>query len=311
MSSPPPSSPQFPSLSLTAKAVSGNDYEEYGLDRTAVMMSLGTTGSETTSAPSSPSSPCGSSLGSSPVSIISTTGASPDMDYSRRIFAQTQHSLDQQYSLQYTGIRQDLRASLKVEAENLMEEIPGTTNSPIQLRGSSYSQSTKRKATWQDDESLEHSDPPISTSSFLNEFAPDGSGKSMSLMQQSTRNTILGDHNGSFEHHYSTANFTELDYRPQDDTEPMILTPADSTYGQMSVDVSAANSVQDFGDDDVDEGAFMRSNLSLPKRSRSRLDTQAIHAGGLSEIEVRRQESGQRTLDIFQQCFYNAAAASW
>ncbi|KAG0084577.1 hypothetical protein BGZ93_000409 [Podila epicladia] len=90
--------------------------------------------------------------------------------------------------------------------------------------------------------------------------------------------------------------------------ESVVATP---NSGHMSVDVSVASSVdqEDLEDDPTKEEKESKDDQLLGRRTKQKLDLVALnHLGLVSEADVQRAQSGERTLDIFQECFYNAAS---
>lgn len=81
--------------------------------------------------------------------------------------------------------------------------------------------------------------------------------------------------------------------------------------GHMSVDVSVASSVdqEDLEEDPNKEEKEGKDDQLLGRRTKQKLDLVALsHLGLVSEVDVQRAQSGERVLDIFQECFYNAAS---
>ncbi|KAG0032343.1 hypothetical protein BGZ81_011127 [Podila clonocystis] len=81
--------------------------------------------------------------------------------------------------------------------------------------------------------------------------------------------------------------------------------------GHMSVDVSVASSVdqEDLEEVPNKEEKEGKDNQLLDRRTKQKLDLVALsHLGLVSEVDVQRAQSGERVLDIFQECFYNAAS---
>ncbi|KAG0335569.1 hypothetical protein BG004_008398 [Podila humilis] len=94
-----------------------------------------------------------------------------------------------------------------------------------------------------------------------------------------------------------------------DDDDSRMVTSTNSGSHHMSVDASVANGV-------VGHEGMSPSSLSANgtnninnRRTKQKMDIVALsHLGIVSEVDARRAQSGERVLDIFQECFYNAAA---
>lgn len=80
--------------------------------------------------------------------------------------------------------------------------------------------------------------------------------------------------------------------------------------GHMSVDISVASSVDQEDLEEEDPNGEKMCNDSQPdRRTKQKLDLIALsHLGLVSEADVQRAQSGEKVLDIFQECFYNAAS---
>ncbi|KAF9307647.1 hypothetical protein BG003_000421 [Podila horticola] len=83
--------------------------------------------------------------------------------------------------------------------------------------------------------------------------------------------------------------------------------------GHMSVDISVASSVDQEDLEEEEQGLNKEKegidNSHPSRRTKQKLDLVALsHLGLVSEVDVQRAQSGDRVLDIFQECFYNAAS---
>ncbi|KAF9998870.1 hypothetical protein BGZ79_007471 [Entomortierella chlamydospora] len=167
--------------------------------------------------------------------------------------------------------------------------------------GYAFKRSMKRKATWEDEEMMMDSLDAVDPGSV-----------SAPLSQQSIQTASAQDRRMS--------QVTEIQDQEMNcdryDCEPMTATPEDCSSGQMSVDIGTPSSVdqQDFERSDSNNHNEGDSGMMGPiwsaKRTKPRLELVAIPGSAFAEMEARRREAGQIELDIFQQCFYNAAATS-
>ncbi|KAF8938886.1 hypothetical protein EDD21DRAFT_233605 [Dissophora ornata] len=332
-SSPPPSSPRLPSHqhmcdTLTA---SSDDHFRHRTDFTAAVRAA----RETTSLPSSP-------LASSPASFPSSSSSSSvvtSMDIpSQSSLGQLSPGLEQGMSMaqgmyakggSQDGLQQPSQYSNKMCPSALTRCCSQHVSNPTNL-GSPYRRGMKRKADWKDKEFIGPSSPWLSLSTLSVSGASNLVLKSEStsacLMQQFVPTVSAQGQGGTSQvseiprsQHpvdNSMLNLIDNEAGYQSNLGSVVTTPMGSNCGRMSVDVSTANSVnQNISEDGGGECENGNGRLSQGrgplqvKRSKLRLGMVAPNDGRLSEIETKSQESGQRTLDIFQECFYNASAA--
>ncbi|KAI1306755.1 hypothetical protein EDD11_004653 [Mortierella claussenii] len=337
---PPTPSPRFPSFPYSGTTLSGvkDEYHQHHvqqheshvqqpfLERIMITASIG---GKTTSM-----SPTSSSTASSPASLSSSMISLGDNSSAASSFSMTSMAPSFQYESE-SDMAEVGAVFITSPSEAEMDTHCTLDASTLTRRGSqrsaqfeagigeSFKRNMKRKATWQEDNST---DPTMSYSTSLSTLSVSDVSNPASIIQsisipsipstQSIRQSIPTVSTHQIQHYTlpqsdqadqgmtTAATYQRIGYPPVD----MALEDSNSISGQMSVDVSAANSVdQDSSDDDVgEEGGVLAVST---KRTKPRLDMAALQDAQLAEMEARRQDSGQRTVDIIQECFYNAAAA--
>ncbi|KAF9104553.1 Ribonucleoside-diphosphate reductase large subunit [Mortierella sp. AM989] len=336
-SSPPPSSPRLPTFSFSSKGIPGNMEDQPFLRRTTMTVP---TASETTTTGALSSSLVSSTQGPlsypdmTSVPLIQRLGyeSGRDVTEAKNLFDSDNNGKQQHYQhhlMHYSGDQLIQKNAVPTSKDSIPGGIPSSIgfpghdpqqNSHLQ-RGSpgggySYKRSMKRKAAWQDEEM---SDSP-SASTSISESSAAGVMSVLALPSQQFVSIITTQDQNMRQ----AAEMQQLDQDmdcmiDQYGCESNTAALETSGSGHMSVDISAANSVdqESFEDDNINKSrnvtqwSAVSATTVLSKRTKPRLDLVAIQDKVLSEMEIKRQETGQKELYIFQQCFYNAAATSW
>ncbi|KAF9202619.1 hypothetical protein BGZ59_002072 [Podila verticillata] len=192
--------------------------------------------------------------------------------------------------------------------------------------------SMKRKASWdeQDDEEDEQGSsslPNIDTALDQVDLQIEHVSPVTALIESSAHHRYLhvdkpNNNNGGHHHLHRGSDFVStptMDERREPEEQGDLemttgYTPgsgaATPNSGHMSVDISVASSVdqEDLEEEDPN-GEKMGKDDQPGRRTKQKLDLVALsHLGLVSEADVQRAQSGEKVLDIFQECFYNAAS---